>query len=77
MARDLRERGVSLDQRRTERQQKSAPLFEKRKTVLEANATMGTQSWKQAVYDARDKLTRFLDHGEGESDPNLGCDRLP
>jgi len=46
---DLRERGVSFDQRRVERQQKSAPLFEKLKTFLEANATLSTQSWKQAV----------------------------
>ncbi len=79
MERDLRERGVSLEQRRTERQQKSAPLFEKLKTFLEANATMGTPSWKQAVYDALirwEKLTRFWDHGDVEMDPNLVENRV-
>jgi len=77
--RDLRERGVSFDQRRVERQQKSAPLFEKLKTFLEANATMGTESWKQAVYYALirwEKLTRFLDHGEVEIDTNLVENRV-
>ena len=77
--RDLRKRGVSFDQRRVERQQKSAPLFEKLKTFLEANATLGTQSWKQAVYYALirwEKLTRFLDHGEVEIDTNLVENRV-
>ena len=77
--RDLRERGVSFEQRRVERQQKSAPLFEKLKTFLEANATVGTESWKQAVYYALvrwEKLTRFLDHGEVEIDTNLVENRV-
>lgn len=62
-----------------ERQQKSAPLFEKLKTFLEANATLSTQSWKQAVYYALirwEKLTRFLDHGEVEIDTNLVENRV-
>ena len=68
----LRERGASFE----ERQNQSAPLFDKLKEILESTATIGPESWKKAVDYALvrwEKLTRFLDHGEVEIDTNLVC----
>ena len=71
----LRERGASFE----ERQNQSAPLFDKLKEILESTATIGPESWKKAVDYALvrwEKLTRFLDHGEVEIDTNLVENRV-
>ena len=77
--RRLRERGASFEERRSERQKESAPLFDKIKAFLESTAMLGPKSWKQAVHYALvrwQKLTRFLDDGEVEIDTNLVENRV-
>ena len=79
MERDLRECGVSFEERQRIRQEKSAPIFDQLKAFLELHARVGPKSWKQAVYYALvrwEKLTRFLDHGEVEIDTNLVENRV-
>ena len=77
--RELRERGASSAERRQERQQKSVPIFEKIKTILETTTAVSSRAWKEAVYYTLvrwDKLTRFLEHGEVEIDSNLVENRI-
>lgn len=77
--RELRERGASSAERRQERQQKSVPIFEKIKTILETTTGVCSRAWKEAVYYTLvrwDKLTRFLEHGEVEIDNNLVENRI-
>ena len=66
----VRERGASFRERRQERQEKSGPIFEKIKTILQTPPMVSSRAWKAAVYYALarwDKLTRFLEHGEVDS----------
>ena len=77
--RELRERGASFSERRQERQQKSAPIFEKIKTILNTPPMVSSRAWKDAVFYTLvrwDKLTRFLEYGEVEIDSNLVENRI-
>ena len=79
MERELREGGASFAERRQKRQEKSGPIFEKIKTILQTPPMVSSQAWKEAVYYALvrwDKLTRFLKHGDVEIDSNLIENRI-